>query len=78
MDTRFKVIFLIAILVMCSLPIIGILKGPPLPVEEPDPPFSPSQKNIRLDAKKHSTFRRYDGRNSSWGIYSREQSRWLQ
>jgi formylglycine-generating enzyme required for sulfatase activity len=44
MDTRFKVIFLIAILVMCSLPIIGILKGPPLPVEEPDPPFSPTKK----------------------------------
>jgi formylglycine-generating enzyme required for sulfatase activity len=45
MDTRFKVVFLIAVLVMCSLPIIGILKGPPLPVvEEPAPPFSPSPK----------------------------------
>jgi formylglycine-generating enzyme required for sulfatase activity len=44
MDTRFKVIFLIAVLVMCSLPIMGILKGPPLPVEVPDPPFSPSPK----------------------------------
>jgi formylglycine-generating enzyme required for sulfatase activity len=55
MDTRFKVIFLIAVLVMCSLPIAGILKGPPLPVEEPDPPFSSSpkpsvstQKNLQL------------------------------
>ena len=44
MDTRFKVVFLIAVLVMCSLPIMGILKGPPLPVEEPDPLFSPSKK----------------------------------
>jgi len=48
MDTRFKVIFLIAVLVMCSLPIAGILKGPPLPVEEPDPPFSPSQRKSTL------------------------------
>lgn len=44
MDTRFKVIFLIAVLVMCSLPIMGILKGPPLPVEEPDPLFSPAPR----------------------------------
>ena len=35
MDTRFKVVFLIAVLVMCSLPIMGIFKGPPLPIEEP-------------------------------------------
>lgn len=42
MDTRFKVVFLIAVLVMCSLPIMGILKGPPLPIDESDPPFSPS------------------------------------
>jgi len=40
MDTRFKVIFLIAVLVMCSLPIMGILKGPPLPVEQPAPSLS--------------------------------------
>ncbi len=44
MDTRFKVIFLIAILVMCSLPIMGILKGPPLPIDEPEPRYSPPQK----------------------------------
>lgn len=44
MDTRFKVIFLIAILVMCSLPIMGILKGPPVPVQEDDPPFSLAKK----------------------------------
>ncbi len=55
MDTRFKVVFLLAILVMCSLPIMGILKGPPLPIEKPDSQFSPSnktsastQKNIKL------------------------------
>ncbi len=38
MDTRFKLVFLIAVLVMCSLPIMGILKGPPLPVDDPEPP----------------------------------------
>ena len=55
MDTRFKVIFLIAVLVMCSLPIMGILKGPPVPVEEPDsvlPPSLPTssfpQSNVQL------------------------------
>ncbi len=37
MDGRFKIIFLIAVLVMCSLPIMGILKGPPLPIEDPEP-----------------------------------------
>ena len=42
MDTRFKVVFLIAVLVMCSLPIMGILKGPPLPIDESDPLVSPS------------------------------------
>ena len=42
MDTRFKVIFLIAVLVMCSLPIMGILKGPPLPVNDPDPLSRPA------------------------------------
>jgi len=40
MDTRFKVIFLIAVLVMCSLPILGILKGPPLPIQVDDPTLS--------------------------------------
>ncbi len=44
MDTRFKVIFLIAVLVMCSLPIMGILKGPPLPIQVDDPTPSPSSK----------------------------------
>ncbi len=44
MDTRFKVVFLIAVLVMCSLPIMGIFKGPPLPVEEPVQPGSPAQR----------------------------------
>lgn len=38
MDTRFKLVFLIAVLVMCSLPIMGILKGPPLPVDDPEAP----------------------------------------
>lgn len=57
MDTRFKVIFLIAILVMCSLPIMGILKGPPLPVQEPDPPFrqalhSPAQTQQAIDSSE--------------------------
>lgn len=42
MDTRFKVIFLIAVLVMCSLPIMGILKGPPEPVQVDDSSHSPS------------------------------------
>jgi len=37
MDNRFKLIFLIAVLVMCSLPIMGIFKGPPLPVDNPEP-----------------------------------------
>ena len=45
MDTRFKVIFLIAVLVMCSLPIMGILKGPPLPIDEPAEP-NPSSKKV--------------------------------
>ncbi len=44
MDTRFKVIFLIAVLVMCSLPIMGILKGPPLPIEESKLSPLPSKK----------------------------------
>ncbi|MEX0829208.1 MAG: SUMF1/EgtB/PvdO family nonheme iron enzyme [Nitrospirales bacterium] len=44
MDTRFKVIFLLAVLVMCSLPIMGILKGPPVPVQEDDPPYSLDKK----------------------------------
>ena len=44
MDTRFKVVFLIAVLVMCSLPIMGIFKGPPVPVEEPVQPVSPVQR----------------------------------
>jgi len=44
MDTRFKVIFLLAILVMCSLPIMGILKGPPEPVQVDDPSPSSSPK----------------------------------
>ena len=55
MDTRFKVVFLIAVLVMCSLPIMGIFKGPPLPIEDPDSSVTPlktisasSQKNIKL------------------------------
>ncbi len=55
MDTRFKVVFLIAVLVMCSLPIMGIFKGPPLPVEDPDSLLTPSkplsastQKNMKL------------------------------
>ena len=48
MDTRFKVIFLIAVLVMCSLPIMGILKGPPLPVEEPATPLShPTHSSVK-------------------------------
>jgi formylglycine-generating enzyme required for sulfatase activity len=42
MDTRFKVVFLIAVLVMCSLPIMGILKGPPLPVNDPEPLSRPA------------------------------------
>ena len=55
MDTRFKVIFLIAVLVMCSLPIMGILKGPPVPIEEPGsalppslPSSSPPPNNVQL------------------------------
>ena len=44
MDTRFKVIFLIAVLVMCSLPIVGILKGPPIPIQGDDPTPLPSSK----------------------------------
>ncbi len=55
MDTRFKVVFLIAVLVMCSLPIMGIFKGPPLPIEDPDSSLTPAktktasmQKNIKL------------------------------
>ena len=55
MDTRFKVVFLIAVLVMCSLPIMGIFKGPPLPIEEPKSSLAPSQtisssaqKNVKL------------------------------
>ncbi len=48
MDTRFKVIFLIAVLVMCSLPIMGILKGPPLPIDEPVPPFTSSSRESEL------------------------------
>jgi formylglycine-generating enzyme required for sulfatase activity len=44
MDTRFKVVFLIAILVLCSLPIMGIFKGPPLPVEETVPHVSPTPR----------------------------------
>ena len=37
MDTRFKVVFLIAVLVLCSLPIMGIFKGPPRPVDDLEP-----------------------------------------
>ncbi len=55
MDTRFKVVFLIAVLVMCSLPIMGIFKGPPLPIEDPDSSVTPlktispsTQTNIKL------------------------------
>ncbi len=38
MDTRFKVVFLLAVLGMCSLPIMGIFKGPPLPIDVPNSP----------------------------------------
>lgn len=44
MDTRFKVVFLIAVLVMCSFPIMGILQGPPLPVEESAQLVSPAHR----------------------------------
>ena len=40
MDGRFKLIFLLAVLLMTSLPVMGILKGPPIP--EQDSPFPPS------------------------------------
>ena len=57
MDTRFKVIFLIAVLVMCSLPIMGILKGPPVPVEEPNPP---SRQDVHLPAASQKLFNSSD------------------
>ncbi len=40
MDGRFKLIFLLAVLLMTSLPVMGILKGPPIP--EQDSPFPQS------------------------------------
>jgi len=40
MDTRFKVIFLIAVLFMTSLPLMGILRG-----TDP-PPFAPEDKGV--------------------------------
>ncbi len=41
MEGRFKLIFLLAVLVMTSLPVMGILKGPPIP-EQDSPSTAPS------------------------------------
>ena len=56
MDTRFKVVFLVAVLVFCGLPIMGIFKGPPLPVDDHEPP-SRQSSHLKEQGKtpKHSS-----------------------